>query len=168
MGGINCPPPKINSFSKEKKESYINELADYSSKYFKAVRAFFDSNIIIEDAIVSQGNFSGAKVELLNSKDLLTEAKFKLNKVAGYFYGASDHDINFIEQINRFETIEYLLEEAVDKMDMISSSQGVALQDEIWSKPEITSKLSEIVSELNEASIWQTEFAKDRTFALAF
>ncbi len=165
MGGVNCPPGQLNPDSPEVMGEYVRQLARYCSSLFGAASKFFAANALIEEAILNGENIDGVLTLLTECGDSFVEAQSHLGSVSALWSTITDEETDFAIQIENLGQIVETVRNS--KMELEVLTDPSCLQESIWSNPDITEGLSEVIEKLSIILGWQTEFAKNSVLAHA-
>ena len=169
MGGINCniPQPPSNIKIKDSKEfydSYTNNLANYSKALFQGIADFYNSNVQIEIAVLSNDkNIDNALQSMLKCEKNFILAQSFLGSVSSIWNLISFEQIDFDNQLENLGLVLQSLPKSISAIKSIIESDSESVQSYIWSRSYITKAFTEVASKINDASDWQIRFAEETT-----
>ncbi len=169
MGGINCniPQPPSNIKIKDSKEfydSYTNNLANYSKALFQGIADFYNSNVQIEIAVLSNDkNIDNALQSMLKCEKNFILAQSFLGSVSSIWNLISFEQIDFDNQLENLGLVLQSLPKSISAIKSIIESDSESVQSYIWSRSYITKAFTEVASKINDASDWQIHFAEETT-----
>lgn len=160
MGGINCGGggDGVIAITSEFSAEYIEQLACYCKSLFDGSAKFFDANVAIEEAVMTDGNIVGAVQLLSDSEVALTSAKATLGTVAALWSSVRASEVDFGDQQKLIT--EATAKVAAARLELQALVVTSSLQQSLWRDSAVTSNFVAALESLSQTTKWQAMFAQ--------